>query len=293
MSDLWWGPAERSTRGWARNSMHRNTSARRVTHHWTGSPIGSSPEGVERYMAENAGLRTGYTLIVPLSKSQKPIQLRPANYAAGSLYYDRNFLPRSPNREGTLNVQIGWVCTTGDDPFVKGPGEWWPELHDWLLNVCGIPDQYVDRNWSANRLMETHVWLSNASGHTAHKQVPERGVLRKPDPGAVLDKVIFGTDQGGGDPVEPPVTEPNRFLVDFDGGKTMSLRYLKRKDPMMRGGDVKSLQAVLNSKGFRAGATDGIFGNNTRDALKRAQQSLNIQVDGILGPVSHERLTEL
>jgi hypothetical protein len=241
-------------------------------------------------MAEQAGLRTGYTILVPLSRKQKPLQLRPANYAAGALYYDRNYLPRSPNREGTLHLSIGWICTTGDDPMVKGPGGWWPELHAWITDVLGVPDQYVHENWTPNRLMPKNVWLSSASGHTAHKQVPERGYLRKPDPGSVLDAVLFETG-GGGTPTPPP-PPPGKFTLDFDGGKTMSLRYLSRKDPMMRGGDVRSLQQVLNGKGFNAGSADGIFGNNTRDAVKRAQQAMRVQADGIVGPVTWERLIE-
>lgn len=293
MTDLWFPPATRSKRDWARNTMYGNTPARRVTHHWTASRIGTPPWAVEKYMADHAGLRTGYTLLVPLSKKQKPRQLRPANYAAGSLYYDRNWLPRSPNREGTLHLQIGWICTTGDDPFVKGPGGWWPELHDWIVNVLGIPDDYVDSNWTPNRLMDRAVWLSGASGHTAHKQVNERGKIRKPDPGSVLDHVLFETDKPEQpSKPEPPPPSSSTFTLAFDGGKTMSLRYLKRTNPMMRGGDVKSLQGVLNQKNYNAKAEDGIFGNNTLAAVKRAQQSMGIQVDGVVGSVTHERLWE-
>jgi hypothetical protein len=271
--------------------MHKNTSARRVTHHWTASPIGTSPAAIEKYMADNAGLRTGYTLLMPLSKKQRPVQLRPANYAAGSLYYDRNFLPRSPNREGSCHLQVGWICTSGDDPFVKGPGEWYEELCDWMINVLGIPEQYVYKNWSSNHVMPKSHWLSNASGHTAHKQVNERGYIRKPDPGPVLDQVIFGSD-GSTPPPKPPPSTPGQFTLDFDGGKTMSLRYLSRKDPMMRGGDCQSLQGTLNQKGYNAGSEDGIFGDKTRSAVKRAQQALGIQADGIVGPVTMERLWE-
>ncbi len=208
--------------------MKRQTLSRRVTHHWTASRVGTPPSVVDRWVFTQAGPRTGYHLFLPLSRSQRPIQTRPWWAAAGSLFNDGMTLPSSPNSQGTVNVQIGWICTTGDDPLAKGPGGWWPDVHGWLVDVVGVPDGFVAENWTPDRLMPVSVWLSDASGHTAHKQVPETGVLRKPDPGAVIDRVLF--EDG---PVLPPASVPMRFTLTFDGGRSMSLRYLKRVSPIM------------------------------------------------------------
>lgn len=53
------------------------------------------------------------------------------------------------------------------------------------------------------------------------------------------------------------------------------------------GDNVKALQRALNSLGFKAGTVDGIFGDNTREALMRFQSSSKyggaIDADGIVG----------
>lgn len=46
--------------------------------------------------------------------------------------------------------------------------------------------------------------------------------------------------------------------------------------------DIKLIQQSLNSKGFDAGAVDGLFGNKTRRALQQFQQSKGMVADGFL-----------
>ena len=50
-----------------------------------------------------------------------------------------------------------------------------------------------------------------------------------------------------------------------------------------RGQDVLELQEMLNSLGFDAGEADGIFGSDTDRAVKAFQQSVSIDVDGVVG----------
>lgn len=62
-------------------------------------------------------------------------------------------------------------------------------------------------------------------------------------------------------------------------------RILKRVSPMMKGDDVRELQAALIARGYacgRAGA-DGIFGDDTRAAVRAFQGSLRLTVDGKAG----------
>ena len=55
-----------------------------------------------------------------------------------------------------------------------------------------------------------------------------------------------------------------------------------------QGADVRTLQQALNDLGFNAGAVDGIFGYNTKQAVMRFQSSSSyggaISADGIVGP---------
>lgn len=60
-------------------------------------------------------------------------------------------------------------------------------------------------------------------------------------------------------------------------------RLLKYKSSMMRGEDVRTLQKLLTKAGQKAGAIDGIFGKNTRNAVKSYQRAKRLTVDGIAG----------
>lgn len=60
-------------------------------------------------------------------------------------------------------------------------------------------------------------------------------------------------------------------------------RILKLTTPMMRGGDVVSLQTVLHYLGCKPGEIDGIFGQKTEAALKLFQaRAQPVSINGIL-----------
>jgi N-acetylmuramoyl-L-alanine amidase len=50
-----------------------------------------------------------------------------------------------------------------------------------------------------------------------------------------------------------------------------------------RGNDVYELQQKLNELGFWAGNPDGVFGNKTKNAVKKFQASKGLKADGIVG----------
>jgi peptidoglycan hydrolase-like protein with peptidoglycan-binding domain len=51
-----------------------------------------------------------------------------------------------------------------------------------------------------------------------------------------------------------------------------------------RGSSVEELQKALKAMNLYSGAIDGIYGNNTANAIRQFQQSSGIKVDGIFGP---------
>ena len=67
-------------------------------------------------------------------------------------------------------------------------------------------------------------------------------------------------------------------------------RVLKITNPMMRGDDVKALQEALKSLGYKVGAIDGIYGNNTKSAVIAYQHNNNLEPDGMVGPNTRSKL---
>ena len=61
----------------------------------------------------------------------------------------------------------------------------------------------------------------------------------------------------------------------------------------LSGADVSELQNLLNIVlSTQPLVIDGIFGSKTRTAVKQFQTIAGITVDGIYGPISHEKLME-
>ena len=60
-----------------------------------------------------------------------------------------------------------------------------------------------------------------------------------------------------------------------------------------RGQDVKEVQNRLNDLGFNAGSEDGIFGETTRKAVVKFQQSKGLTDDGIVGPITYNALFDV
>ena len=59
-----------------------------------------------------------------------------------------------------------------------------------------------------------------------------------------------------------------------------------------KGDDVRTLQELLNKAGHSL-SVDGSFGNQTHSAVKKFQTENGLAVDGIVGPITSEALTEL
>lgn len=80
------------------------------------------------------------------------------------------------------------------------------------------------------------------------------------------------------------ITPPTSFTqLTFNGFLTMG----------NRGEDVKELQAVLVKLGFLNDVIDGIFGNNTRNAVRSFQKSNGLIGDGVAGLRTKNKLNDI
>ena len=78
-----------------------------------------------------------------------------------------------------------------------------------------------------------------------------------------------------------------------EAGRRLGDRLLYRRTPMLRGDDVADLQHRLSSLGFDPGRVDGIFGDETADALRDFQRNAGLPVDGICGRATLSDLQRL
>lgn len=129
--------------------------------------------------------------------------------------------------------------------------------------------------------------IANA-GNEAIKQVNENA--SRYQEAANPDKPKFEQPENVVKPVTPnsggsstPSTKPSQS--SHAGAVSGISAWLKQGS---QGADVRTLQQALNDLGFNAGAVDGIFGYNTKQAVMRFQRSSSyggaISADGIVGP---------
>ena len=69
-----------------------------------------------------------------------------------------------------------------------------------------------------------------------------------------------------------------------EAGFALGDRILYRRWPMLHGDDVAELQRRLSALGFDPGGVDGIYGDQTAEALGEFQRNVGIGPDGICGP---------
>ena len=86
------------------------------------------------------------------------------------------------------------------------------------------------------------------------------------------------------------IVGPETWRAIVDAGYGLGDRLLYRRVPMMRGDDVSSLQALLNSLGFDTGKVDGVFGPDTLAGLLDFQHNREMAEDGISGEIVNAEL---
>jgi peptidoglycan hydrolase-like protein with peptidoglycan-binding domain len=102
---------------------------------------------------------------------------------------------------------------------------------------------------------------------------------------AMLGQVEEETVEAEPIPSTPPKAEP----IQPTGSGVISMMTLKNGH---RGTQVKVLQWLLSQNGFDAGKIDGIFGANTKKAVKAYQEAHGLDPDGIVGRQTWKSLLE-
>jgi N-acetylmuramoyl-L-alanine amidase len=89
------------------------------------------------------------------------------------------------------------------------------------------------------------------------------------------------------------VVGPGTWEELVEAGYALGDRVLYLRSPNVRGDDVRALQRRLNLLGFDPGREDGIFGDQTAQAVRDFQLNVGLRPDGIVGPTTLEALDRL
>ena len=89
------------------------------------------------------------------------------------------------------------------------------------------------------------------------------------------------------------VVGPTTWQEMVEAGFALGDRTLYLRHPMVRGDDVRALQAALNALGFDAGKEDGSFGPRTDRAAREFQRNVGVPGDGIVGASTVEAFSRL
>ena len=99
-------------------------------------------------------------------------------------------------------------------------------------------------------------------------------------------------------PVGPtiPETKPSKDEMqkkENEPSKHVPFVYKKIIKQGLMGDEVKNIQNYLLSKGYELGLVDGIFGPKTRQAVMTFQKNHGLKSDGIIGPITIQKINEI
>jgi len=139
-----------------------------------------------------------------------------------------------------------------------------------------------EQAWIAAYVATRKAWLLRSKGplpRTVYRMEAFQRLIDEEKWDLPLPLVVRGVS------ISEESLNPNAaVLVDrVPTGATPVARTLRLARPLMKGDDVRALQAALNRAGF-ANTPDGVFGPATEALLKQFQRSRNLSPDGVAGP---------
>lgn len=85
----------------------------------------------------------------------------------------------------------------------------------------------------------------------------------------------------------------NTWTELVEAGDRLGDRLLYLRQPPMRGDDVLAIQQILDELGFDCGPEDGVFRQQTEDALIEFQRNTGLNTDGMVGEATIAQLKRL
>lgn len=254
MPALWVQGATRLIPAGHPGTMDLRHPTRKVVWHNDGVGVReATAAGTARYLI---GRESEYHLILDPWRGVT-VQMFPATVGARSLRNDGSIPGWSPNKAGTICIQI---CVIGPWPFTGSPCKGLPEIMRWL-DSWEIPHVFpggVPPPHGRTRHVTAHSW-SRDSGHYGHSQAPQNDHT---DPGDIAPAVLWAAAK--------PAVRP--------GVVWRTLR---------RGSKGRAVARLQHGFGLVA---DGMFGPETEARVRRFQRNHDLTPDGVVGRVTRAAL---
>jgi len=172
---------------------------------------------------------------------------------------------------------IGFSETTGD-----------------VVSLSFSPDGYLLAGGSEGG----HVGILGVPGSLAAQEIMDNVDIRcsslapLPTPSPTKTSTITPIPSPTQSPTATPVLSPTPTqTATFTPTMPVFDRTLYLSDPPMQGSDIALLQNRLLALGYsEVGIADGVFGRYTDQAVRHFQQLNNLDVDGVIGPLTWEAL---
>ena len=202
----------------------------------------------------------------------------PVMRAAQDRFFDQAFWQPALKSADYIGARTALGCSIIYDGRVHGS---WHALRDQVNAGFGSLAARGERAWFEHYVTHRRDWLASHSNRslppTVYRMDSFRDLMKvgnwQLDPPFTVKghAVTVAALQGAGASAPPsaPAPAPSRPV-------------LKRRDPMMRGPEVKTLQTALHRQGITL-SVDGIFGSDTEAAVKAFQRRRGLDVDGIAG----------
>lgn len=145
----------------------------------------------------------------------------------------------------------------------------------------GTENNKVVTDWRPSSSLPSVFSHKNGGGFLVKTPVP---ILVSDDLNSVLCPQGHLFDTKTGSPCLNTPLKTESFLLN---------RNLKIMSPRMTGLDIRDLQVFLNSNGYSVPeelTVDGVFGTKTRQAIILFQKNNNLKQDGIVGPLTKDKL---
>ena len=190
-----------------------------------------------------------------------------------------------------------YACKAGGQALVSGANsQWKSSVWEKKGTIDTLPDESGVILYHANSEgTMTHTGVNVGGGYAVEARAAAYGVVKTANKTrswthwAALPGVL--SDDGGQSSTQTkkPQQSASQAQNSTSGGKKVMIELTTLKNGS-KGGEVKTLQRLLNALGYSCGKVDGIFGNGTLAAVKAFQKAKGLEVDGIVGKNSWNAL---